>query len=183
MISDWKCNSHSAVFIGLTYSYASWKKSSCLPHQHQHTILATFLFPIRHILIPVEFLSNSFFAFGVGILPRRFLAASMISFSLSPFASPSWIFPHALLALLIQRYSRSTQPRFQQLDRYSLYIHSSVVALAIGACVGRIEMVCVILSLQWRFCTQSRLIFAFLYPMAVFHAIHETLTSKTPKIN
>ena len=47
---------------------------------------ATFLFPIRHILIPVEFLSNSFFAFGVGILPLSFLAASMISFSLFPFA-------------------------------------------------------------------------------------------------
>ena len=130
---------------------------------------ATFLFPIRHILIPVEFLSNSFFAFGVGTWPLSFLAASMISFSLSPFASPFWNFTPDLLALLIQRYSRSTQPRFQQLDRYSLYLRSSVVALAIGACMRRVEMVCVIWSLKWRFCTQSRLIFAFLYPIAVFH--------------
>ena len=133
---------------------------------------ATFLFPIRHILIPVEFLSNSFFAFGVGILPLSFLAASMISFSLSPFASPSWIFPPDLLALLIQRYSRSTQPRFQQLDRYSLYLRSSVVALAIGACMRRIEMVCVIRCLKWRhyYCTQLRLIFDFLSPIiALFH--------------
>ena len=105
---------------------------------------ATFLLPIRHILIPVEFLSNSFFAFGVGTWPLSFLAASMISFSLSPFASPSWFFPPDLLALLIQPYSRSTQPRFHQLDRYSLYLRSSVVALAIGACMRRIAMVCVI---------------------------------------
>ena len=140
-----------------------------LPQQHQHTILATFLFPIRYILIPAEFMSDSFFAFGVGILPLRFLAASMISFSLSPFASPSWIFPPDLLALHIQRYSRSTQPRFQQLDRYSLYLRSSVVALTIGAYIRRIEMVCVIQSLKWGFCPQSRLIFAFLSPIAVFH--------------
>ena len=130
---------------------------------------ATFLFPIRHILIPVEFLSNSFFAFGVGILPLSFLAASMISFSLSPFASPSWNFPPDLLALHIQRYSRSTQPRFQQLDRYSLYLRSSVVALTIGACMRRIEMVCVIRCLKWRHCTQLRLIFDFLSPIALFH--------------
>ena len=130
---------------------------------------ATFLFPIRHILIPVEFLSNSFFAFGVGILPLSFLAASMISFSLFPFASTSWIFPSDLLALHIQPYSRSTQPRFQQLDRYSLYLRSSVVALAIGACMRRIEMVCVIRSLKWRFCPQLSLIFDFLYPIALFH--------------
>ena len=129
---------------------------------------ATFLFPIRHILIPVEFLSNSFFAFGVGILPLRFLAASMISFSLSPFASPFWNFPPDLLALLIQRYSRSTQPRFQQLDRYSLYLRSSVVALAIGACMRRIEMVCVIRSLKWRFCPQNCAWFSTFCPQSHF---------------
>ena len=116
---------------------------------------ATFLFPIRHMLIPVEFLSNSFFAFGVGILPLSFLAASMISFSLSPFASPSWIFPPDLLALHIQRCSRSNPPIFQQLDRYSLYLRSSVVALAIGACMGRIEMIPVIGSLKGDFVTKS----------------------------
>ena len=49
------------------------------------------------------------------------------------------------MALHIQRYSRSTQSRFQQLDRYSMYLRSSVVALAIGACMRRIEMVSVIL--------------------------------------
>ena len=166
MISDWKFNSHSAVFIGLAYSYASWKKSSCLPHWLKHIfqlyIPATFLFPIRYILIPAEFLSNSFFAFGVGILPLSFLAASMISFSLFPFASTSWIFPSDLLALHIQPYSRSTQPRFQQLDRYSLYLRSSVVALAIGACMRRVEMVCVIQSLKWGFCPQSRF-FTYMY--------------------
>ncbi len=149
------------------------EKRRRLPHRRQHIfqpyISATFLFPIRHILIPDEFLSNSFTAFGVRILPLSFLAASMISFSLSPFASPSWIFPPDLLALHIQRYSRSTQPSFQQLDRYSLYLRSSVVALAIGTCMRRVEMVCVIRSLKWGFCTQSRLIFAFLYPIAVFH--------------
>ena len=149
---------------------------------------ATFLFPIRHILTPVEFLSNSFFAFGVGILPLSFLAASMISFSLFPLASPSWIFPSDLLALHIQRYSRSTQPRFQQLDRYSMYLRSSVVALAIRACMRRIEMVCVIRCLKWRHCTQLRLIFDFLYPIiALFHtsllnyntALHYELPSTT----
>ena len=173
MISDWKFNSHSAVFIGLAYSYASWKKSSSSTSFNRVCSVcgnrATFLFPIRHILIPVEFLSNSFFAFGVGILPLSFLAASMISFSLFPFASTSWIFPSDLLALHIQPYSRSTQPRFQQLDRYSLYLRSSVVALAIGACMRRIEMVCVIRSLKWRFCPQLSLIFDFLPPIALFH--------------
>jgi hypothetical protein len=158
----------------LPYSLA-WRihtrlgKNRHLPNRRQHILLATFLFPIRHILIPVEFLSNSFFAFGIGILPLRFLAASMISFSLSPFASPFWNFPPDLLALHIQRYSRSTQPRFQQLDRYSMYLRSSVVALAIRACMRRIEMVCVIQCLKWRHCTQSRLIFDFLYPIALFH--------------
>ena len=93
----------------------------------------------------------------------------MISFSLSPFGSPTWIFPPDLLALHIQRYSRSTQPRFQQLDRYSMYLRSSVVALAIRACMRRIEMVCVIQCLKWRHCTQLRLIFDFLYPIALFH--------------
>ena len=158
----------------LPYSLA-WRihtrlgKNRHLPNRRQHILLATFLFPIRHILIPVEFLSNSFFAFGVGILPLSFLAASMISFSLFPFASTSWIFPSDLLALHIQPYSRSTQPRFQQLDRYSMYLRSSVVALAIRACMRRIEMVCVIQCLKWRHCTQSRLIFDFLYPIALFH--------------
>ena len=36
---------------------------------------------------------------------------------------------------------------------------------------GQEMMVCVIRLLKWRFCPQSRLIFAFLYPMAVFHHI------------
>ena len=45
------------------------------------------------------------------------------------------------MALHIQRSSRSNQPRFQQLNRYSLYLRSSVVTLALGACMGRIEMI------------------------------------------
>ena len=106
------------------------------------------------------------------------LASSMISFSLSPFGSPSWIFPPDLLALHIQCYSRSTQPRFQQLDRYSLYLRSSVVALTIGAYMRRIEMVCVIQSLKWGFCPQSWLIFAFLSPIAVFHNSGRPLNTK-----
>ena len=169
----------------LPYSLA-WRihtrlgKNRHLPNRRQHILLATFLFPIRHILIPVEFLSNSFFAFGIGILPLRFLAASMISFSLSPFASPFWNFPPDLLALHIQRYSRSTQPRFQQLDRYSMYLRSSVVALAIRACMRRIEMVCVIQCLKWRHCTQSRLIFDFLYQSVWdYHISLESLNPNT----
>ena len=156
------------------------KTSSSSTSASAYIIGATFLFPIRYILIPAEFLSNSFFAFGVGILPLSFLAASMISFSLFPFASTSWIFPSDLLALHIQPYSRSTQPRFQQLDRYSLYLRSSVVALAIGACMRRIEMVCVIQCLKWRHCTQLRLIFDFLYQSVWdYHISLESLNPNT----
>ena len=36
-------------------------------------------------------------------------------------------------------------------------------------------MVCVIRCLKWRHCTQLRLIFDFLYPIALFPQIFETL--------
>ena len=44
---------------------------------------------------------------------------------------------------------------------------------------GQETMVCVIRSLKWRFCTQSRLIFAFLYPIAVFHSVLKTLNASS----
>ena len=46
---------------------------------------------------------------------------------------------------------------------------------------GQETMVCVIWSLKWRFCTQSRLIFAFLYPIAVFHHVQPSYFTQNQK--